>query len=85
MATHIPTLMLNGAEDHVRLVSYTKKLSDSFENSYCYIFEGIAHSPIDAGECAIMMMKQFLDNPEEAPDASCMGAFQAEQSYLIPE
>ncbi len=85
MATHIPTLMLNGAEDHVCLASYTQKLSDSFENSYCYIFEGIAHSPIDAGECAIMMMKQFLDNPEKAPDESCMGAFQAGQAYVIPE
>lgn len=84
MATHVPTLMLNGGEDHVCLPGYVRELSDSFENSYCFIFEGIAHSPIDAGECAIMMMKQFLDNPYEAPDASCMEVFQAGHTYILP-
>jgi pimeloyl-ACP methyl ester carboxylesterase len=75
MATHVPTLMLNGGEDHVCLPAYVQKLSDSFENSYCYIFEGVAHSPIDAGECAILMMKEFLDNPHEAPDGSCVEGY----------
>jgi hypothetical protein len=84
MATHVPTLMLNGGEDHVCLPGYTQKLSDTFENSYCYIFPGIAHSPIDAGECAIMMMKQFLDNPQAAPDATCVEEFKNNQKYLLP-
>ena len=79
MATHVPTLMMNGGEDHVCLPGYAKDLSDSFENSYCYIFDGIAHSPIDAGDCAILMMKQFLDNPYEAPDATCMQEFSHHQ------
>jgi len=84
METSVPTLMLNGGEDHVCLPGYALKLSESFENSYCYIFEGIAHSPIDAGECAIMMMKQFLDNPDEAPDATCVQDFVKEQEYILP-
>jgi len=85
MATHVPTLMLNGGEYHVCLPGYTQKLSDSFENSYCYIFPGISHSPIDAGECAIMMMKQFLDNPQAAPDASCVGGFKKNQKFILPQ
>jgi len=85
MATHIPTLMLNGGEDHVCLPGYVQELSDTFENSYCYIFDGIAHSPIDAGECAIMMMKLFLDNPNEAPDASCMEGFSQNKTFVLPE
>ena len=84
MATNVPTLMLNGGQDHVCLAGYALKLSDSFENSYCYIFEGIAHSPIDAGECAIMMMKQFLDNPQAAPDASCVEEYKNKQKYILP-
>ena len=84
MATHVPTLMLNGGEDHVCLPGYTQKLADTFENSYCYIFPGIAHSPIDAGECAIMMMKQFLDNPQAAPDASCVEEYKKKQEYILP-
>ena len=54
MDTSVPTLILNGGEDHVCLPGYAQKLSESFENSYCYIFDGIAHSPIDAGECAAL-------------------------------
>jgi len=84
MATNVPTLMMNGGEDHVCLPGYALELSDSFENSYCYIFEGIAHSPIDAGECAIMMMKQFLDNPQAAPDASCVEEYKNKQKYILP-
>ncbi len=83
MATHVPTLMLNGAEDHVCLPGHVRELSDSFENSYCYIFEGIAHSPIDAGECGIMMMKQFLDNPHQAPDASCVEGFKNTEGFVL--
>jgi len=84
MATNIPTLMLNGGEDHVCLPGYAQKLSDSFENSYCYIFDGVAHSPIDAGECAIMMMKQFLENPHEAPDGSCVEGYKLNNEYILP-
>jgi pimeloyl-ACP methyl ester carboxylesterase len=85
MPTHIPTLMLNGGEDHVCLADSTRKLAESFDNAFCYIFEGIAHSPIDAGECGIMMMKQFLDNPHEAPDAACMEAYMSKPEFVLPE
>lgn len=84
MESNVPTLMLNGGEDHVCLPEYAQKLSDSFENSYCYIFDGIAHSPIDAGECAIMMMKQFLDNPHQVPDAACVDGFKKKEEYILP-
>jgi len=85
MPTHVPTLMLNGGEDHVCLADSTRKLAESFDNAFCYIFEGIAHSPIDAGECGIMMMKQFLDNPHAAPDAACMEAFMKKPEFVLPE
>jgi pimeloyl-ACP methyl ester carboxylesterase len=84
MATNIPTLMLNGGEDHVCLAEHTRQLAATFENAYCYIFEGIAHSPIDAGPCAILMMKQFLDNPHAAPDASCMEEFMTRPTFVLP-
>ena len=84
MATHVPVLMLNGGEDHVCLPGHVRELAEYFTNSYCYIFEGIAHSPIDAGPCGIMMMKQFLDNPGEAPDATCMEEFSADQAFVLP-
>lgn len=85
LATHVPTLMLNGGEDHVCLAEHTRQLAASFEHAYCYIFEGIAHSPIDAGPCAILMMKEFLDNPDAAPDASCVEEFMARPALMVPD
>ena len=84
MATDVPTLMLNGGEDHVCLAEHTIELAASFKNAYCYIFEGIAHSPIDAGPCGILMMKAFLDNPNKAPDASCMEEYMIKPVFVLP-
>jgi pimeloyl-ACP methyl ester carboxylesterase len=84
MATNVPTLMLNGEEDIFCLSQHAQELSDSFERSYCYIFKGIAHSPVDAGPCGIMLIKQFLDNPLVEPDASCLEDFKNEYEYVLP-
>lgn len=84
MATNVPTLMLNGEEDHLCLSKHAQELSDSFEKSYCYIFKGVAHSPVDAGPCGIMLIKQFLDDPHMAPDASCIEEFKSEYEYVLP-
>jgi pimeloyl-ACP methyl ester carboxylesterase len=71
----VPTLMFSGELDHVCPPSYAKDLSEKLENSYLFVFPGIAHSPIDFGSCAIMMMKEFIDNPHKAPDSSCVQEF----------
>ena len=81
--TDVPMLMLSGEMDYLCLPSYSKKLADKQKNAYLFIFEGVAHSPVDRGDCAIMMLKEFFDNPTKAPDNSCMQEFQS--GFILPE
>jgi hypothetical protein len=81
--TDVPMLMLSGRMDYLCLPSYSKELSDMQKNAYLFIFEGVAHSPVDRGDCAIMMLKEFFDNPTKAPDNSCMQEFHS--GFDLPE
>ena len=83
IVSNVPILMLAGQMDHLCLPSYAMEFSKRQKNSYLYIFEGVAHSPVDQGPCAIMMLKEFIDNPTKAPDNSCMKEFQHE--FIIPK
>ncbi len=80
--SQVPTLMLNGELDHVCPPEYPTALAERLDNAYVCIFPGVAHSPIDAGNCGIMLMKEFIDNPSKAPANPCMGEFRHE--FKIP-
>jgi len=81
--TNVPILMLGGKFDYLCRPSYAKEFAAQQENAYLYIFDDVAHSPVDKGSCAIMMLKEFFDNPGKAPDSSCMEEF--EYKMLLPE
>ncbi len=81
--TDVPVLLLAGEMDYLCLPAYASKFAKQHENSYLYLFKGVAHSPVDQGDCAIMMLKEFFDNPTKAPDDSCVKEFQHE--FIVPE
>jgi pimeloyl-ACP methyl ester carboxylesterase len=83
LVSDVPTLMFSGELDHVCPPKYAMDLSKNLENSYLYVFPGIAHSPIDFGACGIMMMKEFIDNPTKAPNSSCVQEFKS--GFILPE
>jgi len=72
----VPTLMLSGELDHVCPPKDAINLSKQLKNSHLYVFPGVAHSPIETGICGFTMMKQFIDNPEKAPNSDCVKEFQ---------
>ncbi len=82
-ASSVPMLMLSGEMDYLCLPSYAQEVAKKQKNAYHYVFEGVAHSPVDRGECAIMMLKEFFDNPTKAPDNSCMQEFHS--GFDLPE
>ncbi len=83
LVSEVPVLMLNGELDHVCPPADAIALTEKLKNSFLYIFPGVAHSPIDAGLCGVMMMKEFVDNPSKAPDASCVEEFHTR--ILLPD
>lgn len=74
----IPTLILNGELDHVLPPQYAQDMVRHLSQGHLYIFPGVAHSPVDAGDCALSMMMQFFADPSRAPDASCVKQFKHE-------
>jgi hypothetical protein len=79
----VPTLMFCGELDHVCPPVDVIEMSKSMKNSYLYIFQGIAHSPIEYGMCGIMMMKEFIDNPSKPPNSECVKEFHS--GFKLPE
>ncbi len=81
--TEIPLLLLGGKMDHLCKPSYAVQLAQNNENAHLFLFEDVVHSPVDRGPCAILMLKEFLDEPSRAPDSSCMGSYH--HAYLPPD
>jgi pimeloyl-ACP methyl ester carboxylesterase len=83
LVSDAPTLILNGALDHVIPKDDLDRLASGLANSHVFIFEGVAHAPVDVGDCALTMMMAFLADPSTAPDATCMADYR--QTFAMPE
>ena len=77
-----PLLLLSGKFDHLCKPSYATQLAGEQGNATLFLFDDVVHSPVDKGPCAILMMKEFYDDPSKVPDNSCMQAFSHE--YQVP-
>jgi pimeloyl-ACP methyl ester carboxylesterase len=74
----IPTLIFNGAYDPVTPQPYGETVAKSLKNTFVYTFSGVGHgalfTPPDmlAGTCSTQIAADFLANPQQAPDSSCL-------------
>jgi pimeloyl-ACP methyl ester carboxylesterase len=83
LVSDVPTLVMNGALDHVIPRQNLDKLASGLRNGYVFVFDGVAHSPVDAGECGLAMMMAFLADPSTAPNSECMADYQ--HTFALPE
>jgi pimeloyl-ACP methyl ester carboxylesterase len=72
LVSHIPTLALGGEFDQVTPPEYGSLVTEHLSNSYIFELPGIGHNIIVASDCARSMAGAFLDDPSQAPDASCI-------------
>ncbi len=76
--TDIPTLVLNGAYDPVTPQPYGEAVARNLKNAYVYTFPGLGHGSffpppgMPATSCVIQMSTDFLANPRQAPNSSCL-------------
>jgi pimeloyl-ACP methyl ester carboxylesterase len=83
LVSDVPTLMMNGALDHVLPKENLDEFASGLSHGHLFVFEGVAHAPVDVGDCALNMMMAFLADPSEAPDASCMADYR--HTFALPE
>ncbi len=84
LESDIPTLILNGELDHVIPPQYPTEMAKHLKNGHLFLFPGVAHSPVDHGDCALGMLMQFFHDPSQAPDATCMEQFKHELKTESP-
>ncbi len=74
----IPTLVLNGAYDPVTPQPYGEAVARSLKSAYVYSFPGLGHGSffpppgMPATDCVIQIATDFLANPRQAPNSSCL-------------
>jgi pimeloyl-ACP methyl ester carboxylesterase len=72
VVSDIPTLLLAGEFDPVTPPEYGQLVASHLSQGYFFEFPGIGHNITIASPCALEMAGAFLDDPTQAPDASCI-------------
>ena len=68
----IPTLVLAGEFDPITPPSWGRLASDTLTNGFFFEFPGLGHGTSIAHPCPLSIAKDFLDEPQAAPDNSCI-------------
>lgn len=74
----IPTLVLNGAFDPVTPQPYGEAVATNLKGAHVYTFPGLGHGSffpppgMPATTCVMQMATDFLANPRQAPNSSCL-------------
>lgn len=68
----IPTLILSGQYDVATPPRWALLTAETLDNAYLFEFPGAGHSLISSVECAVSIITDFLDDPEQQPASECL-------------
>jgi pimeloyl-ACP methyl ester carboxylesterase len=74
VTSDIPTLVLNGRFDPITPPAFGQAASETLANSYVFIFGNTGHGAMLADPCPTGIALEFLANPRQRPDDSCIAA-----------
>lgn len=75
VVSDIPTLLTSGGHDPVTPPAYAEAAARGLSRHYAYTFPAMGHGTVWGNwhdPCPAAIAKQFLRDPDVAPDASCM-------------
>jgi pimeloyl-ACP methyl ester carboxylesterase len=72
VVSDLPTLIMEGEFDPVTPPEYGRQVASHLSQGYFFEFPGIGHDITGASACAREMAGIFLNDPSQAPDASCI-------------
>lgn len=72
VTSDIPTLFTVGEYDPITPPSNDQLAKQTLSHSYLYQFPGTGHGIIYTNDCPNSIMNGFLDNPQQAPNTSCI-------------
>lgn len=72
VSSDIPTLVMAGEYDPITPPEWGQLVATNLSQSFFYEFPGVGHGASLAGECPLDVMMDFLDDPQNEPDVSCI-------------
>ncbi len=69
----IPTLVLAGSYDPATPPTNGEQVAKTLNKSYLFLFPKGAHGEALGNPCGDSLVEQFINNPNQKPDASCIG------------
>jgi pimeloyl-ACP methyl ester carboxylesterase len=79
--SEIPTLVLAAEYDAYTPPAWGRLVASTLRNSYFYEVPQVGHGPAFSSTCARNMIAEFLNNPNAAPDSSCL---QQRHKFVVP-
>lgn len=79
----LPTLVMAGEYDPVTPPAWAKHAAQTLTKSYYFEYPGMGHGTSIGNSCPTGMMIAFINNPDVAPDSSCI-ARMGEPRFLVP-
>ena len=75
VVSDVPTLLLSGAYDPVTPAANAKVVAAGLSNSFSVTFPLGAHGQMLDNKCSDGILLAFLDDPQNAPDTSCIADY----------
>lgn len=72
VTSDIPTLIVHGELDPITPPFWGRQVAERFDKAFFFEYPAQAHGPGLISACARRMVLEFIDNPQEEPDRSCM-------------
>jgi pimeloyl-ACP methyl ester carboxylesterase len=79
VSSELPTLLFSGHFDPVTPPRFAAAVAETLDNHYAYTFPANGHGALLSNECAVQVMRAFLNNPAVEPDTRCI----AETASLV--
>ncbi len=83
VVSDIPTLVAAGEFDPITPAKWAESAASHLSNSFYYLFPGGGHGVIDLNECSQGIMQDFLNDPTQEPDSSCIADI-GEPQWVLP-
>ncbi len=78
VSSDIPVLIFQGLADNNTPPSWSAIERPTLENHFYVEVPAAPHGVIQMGECITELAQDFLNNPDQEPDSSCVDQFRTE-------
>lgn len=85
VVSSIPTLVMSGQFDPITPPSWGQLVAGNLDHSYFYEYPSVGHGAVFSNPCPADMAEAFLDNPQQAPDGSCIAGITGLEWYVFEE